>query len=766
MTLSLAYATKKMTKVNNLVRHLQSCETMGNATVICSDKTGTLTENVMTVVAGALGAGSIEFSDEVRASLAINCGHDLDKRCEPGVQYVSASQLTSSISPALGELIKDSIAINTTAFEGEDGGKFSFIGTKTETALLDFARARFAMAPLAVERANHPVLQLFPFNSRQKCMGTVIRNPNGIRRLLIKGAPEVVLAQCTATILPAPTPTSSALTLAPLSTTSRNTISTVTSQYATLSLRTLALAYRDLDPSTTPERTTTFESVFHSLTWLAVLAIQDPVRPGVPAAVATCHHASVAVKMVTGDNVDTACAVARECGILPRIPPPSPPPSSSSYPPSLQDDEAGLVMEGAEFRRLSERERRACVKQLCVLARSSPEDKRVLVTTLRGLGEVVAVTGDGTNDAPALRAADVGFSMGIAGTEVAKEASDIVLMDDNFASLVEAVSWGRAINDSVRKFLQFQITVNITAVVLTFVSAVASGDEKSVLNAVQLLWVNLIMDTFAALALATDPPTESLLDRAPDKRTAALITLTMWKMILGQVVYQLAVSLTLHFAGQEWLRYPKRQHRTLVFNSFVFMQIFKLINGRRIDNKLNIFEGLHRNTLFMAMMAIMAVGQVIIVFFGGAAFDVTRLTAVQWAISIVLGSLSILVGILIRLIPDAWVRKVVDVVPKSRGKQKDVPELAVDGAGLEDALLQVKGHLEFLKRVRGGRIRAMGQVVLGKPVPPRPRTPSDPMSPMQSAVGMPGLLAATVGGLSPLGGAASVGAHSRVEVGT
>ena len=766
MTLSLAYATKKMTKVNNLVRHLQSCETMGNATVICSDKTGTLTENVMTVVAGALGAGGIEFDDKVRPRSAINYGHDSVKKCEPVVQYVSASQLSSSLLPELDELIKDSIAINTTAFEGEDGGKSSFIGTKTETALLDFARTRFAMGPLAVERANHPVLLVFPFNSRQKCMGTVIRNPNGTRRLLIKGAPEVVLAQCTTTILPAPIPTSSAVTLAALSINSKNTISTAISHYATLSFRTLALAYRDLDPSTTLEETPTLGSLLHSLTWLAVLAIQDPVRSGVPAAVATCHHASVAVKMVTGDNVDTACAVARECGILPPLPPSPLLPSSSCCPPSPQDDEAVLVMEGAEFRRLSERERRARVRQLCVLARSSPEDKRVLVTTLRGLGEVVAVTGDGTNDAPALRAADVGFSMGIAGTEVAKEASDIVLMDDNFASLVEAVSWGRAINDAVRKFLQFQITVNISAVVLTFVSAVASGEEKSVLNAVQLLWVNLIMDTFAALALATDPPTESLLDRAPDKRTAALVTLTMWKMILGQVVYQLAVALTLHFAGQQWLSYPKRQHRTLVFNSFVFMQIFKLINGRRIDNKLNIFEGLHRNTLFMAMMAIMMVGQVIIVFFGGAAFDVTRLTGIQWAISIVLGSLSIFVGILIRLIPDAWVRKVVDVVSKPWRKRKNMPELAVDEVGLEDALLHVKDHLEFLKRVRGGRIKAMGRVISGKAAPPRPRKLSDSVSPMQSAVGMPGLLAAAVGGLSPMGGTASVGTHARVVVGT
>jgi Ca2+-transporting ATPase len=190
--------------------------------------------------------------------------------------------------------------------------------------------------------------------------------------------------------------------------------------------------------------------------------------------------AGVQVKMVTGDNVATATAIASSCGIK---------------------TEDGLVMEGPKFRQLSDEEMDEVVPRLQVLARSSPEDKRILVERLKLLGETVAVTGDGTNDGPALRTADVGFSMGIAGTEVAKEASSIILLDDNFKSIVTAISWGRAVNDAVAKFLQFQITVNITAVALTFVSSVYSSSNSSVLNAVQLLWVNLIMDTFAALAL-------------------------------------------------------------------------------------------------------------------------------------------------------------------------------------------------------------------------------------------------------------------------
>ncbi|KAK3986800.1 Ca2+-transporting ATPase [Cladorrhinum sp. PSN332] len=726
VTLSLAFATKKMTRENNLVRHLQSCETMGNATAICSDKTGTLTENVMTVVSGTLGAANVEFGDKSSASDGsyTSATESSASECRPVSMNIPAAKLSSSLDPEYRRLIKDSIAINTTAFEGEEEGKSGFIGTKTETALLDWARRNFAMGPLATERANHTVVQLFPFNSHQKCMGAVTKLSNGRYRMFIKGAPEVVLDKCTQTISD---PTSSA-SPRPLQDSDTVAISAAVSRYASLSLRTLGLAYRDFESWPREHK---LGEVLNSLIWVGVVGIQDPVRDGVPAAVKTCGRAGVSVKMVTGDNIETARAIARECGII----------TSSN----------DLVMEGVEFRSLSDGERLAKARKLRVLARSSPEDKRVLVKALRSLGEVVAVTGDGTNDAPALKAADVGFAMGIAGTEVAKEASDIILMDDNFSSIVKALAWGRAVNDSVKKFLQFQITVNITAVVLTFVSAVASEEERSVLSAVQLLWVNLIMDTFAALALATDPPTSSLFDRTPEPRTAPLINLTMWKMIIGQSIYQLAVSLTLHFAGPGFLNYPDDEHRALVFNVFVFMQIFKLVNSRRIDNKLNIFEGLHKNHLFMLMMAIMTAGQVIIIFFAEEVFGVTRLNGVQWGISLVLGFLSIPVGVLIRLIPDEWIRAVVERIPlpRCRRKPKITIEADTEVRGLNDALLDVKHDLVFLKRLRGGRISAMGWAISNIYAPPRSRRHS--VAPMQSAVGMPGLLAASLGGLSPLG---------------
>lgn len=332
-----------------------------------------------------------------------------------------------------------------------------------------------------------------------------------------------------------------------------------------------------------------YEHLANDLTLIGITGIEDPLRDGVREAVANCQKAGVQVKMCTGDNVLTARSIATQCGIY---------------------TAGGIVMEGPHFRNLDPHVMKAVVPRLQVLARSSPEDKRILVETLKELDEVVGVTGDGTNDGPALKTANVGFSMGIAGTEVAKEASDIILMDDNFSSIVKAIMWGRCVNDAVRKFLQFQLSTNITAVIITFVTAVASQSESSVLSAVQLLWINIIMDTFAALALATDPASEALLDRKPDVKTAPLFSVDMLKQILGQSIYQIIIILIFHFLGLRILGLPEGNDtddttvQTLVFNIFVFAQITNSLNCRRLDNKLNIFEGVTRNWYFISITAI------------------------------------------------------------------------------------------------------------------------------------------------------------------
>lgn len=675
VTLALAFATTRMIKDNNLVRYLKACETMGNATTICSDKTGTLTENKMTAVAATLGTTS---------RFGKYSGISADDHTE-----ISASEFVSTLSPSVKDLLLQSIVFNSTAFEGEVDGVKSYIGSKTETALLTFARDNLGMGVLDETKANGELVQMYPFDSGRKCMAVVLKLDNGKYRMLVKGAAEILVAKSTR-ILGDPT---DSLSEAPISDDNKSALDTIMVNYASRSLRCIALVYRDFEqwpPRGTPTSDTDrnqalFEPIFKDMAMLGIFGIQDPVRAGVVEAVYACQRAGVFVRMVTGDNIMTAKAIAQECGI---------------YTPG------GIAIEGPKFRKLSSRQMNQIIPRLQVIARSSPDDKKILVNQLKKLGETVAVTGDGTNDAQALKNADVGFAMGVAGTEVAKEASDIILMDDNFSSIVKAMAWGRTVCDAVKKFLQFQITVNITAVVLTFVSAVASDEEDSVLSAVQLLWVNLIMDTFAALALATDPPTATVLDRRPDSKAAPLINLTMWKMIIGQSIYQLVVTFVLNFAGEKIFPWGHEHMQTVVFNTFVFMQIFNQYNSRRIDNKLNIMEGIWKNKWFIGIQVIIIGGQVLIVFIGGAAFSVKRLDqGSQWAVSLILGAISLPIAVIIRLIPDELISR---LIPNFWSRDKG-PELVISDEDRHyewnPALEEIRDQLAFIKRVRGGRLR-------------------------------------------------------------
>ncbi|KAL2869109.1 uncharacterized protein BJX67DRAFT_32571 [Aspergillus lucknowensis] len=621
VTLALAFATTRMVKLNNLVRVLKSCETMGNATTVCSDKTGTLTQNKMTVVTGTFGDD--EFDDKNQS--------EKERR---------SAAFASSLAAEHKRMIIESVAVNSTAFEGEENGVPGFVGSKTETALLGFARDVLGMGSLVEERANAPAVQLMPFDSGRKCMGAVIKLPSGAYRFLVKGASEILLGFSSSVW--------KASGQVDLGSNERERLEQVILDYAKQSLRTISLVSREfaewppkhaISPDDASEADLSL--LLKDMVFLGVVGIQDPIRPGVPEAVAKCHHAGVTVRMVTGDNMVTAKAIATDCGIY----------------------TGGIVMEGPRFRTLSDAEFDDVLPQLQVLARSSPEDKRILVTKLREMGEIVAVTGDGTNDGPALKAANIGFSMGIAGTEVAKEASAIVLMDDNFSSILTALMWGRAVNDAVRKFLQFQITVNITAVLLTFISSVSDSEMRSVLTAVQLLWINLIMDSLAALALATDPPTEEILDRKPIKGGAPLISTTMWKMIIGQSVFQLVVTLILHFGPRHnFLDYPDPERRSIVFNTFVWMQIFNEFNNRRLDNKFNVLTGIHRNWFFIGINIIMVGCQIVISFFGGAAFSIVRLHDEQWAIVILVAAISLPWAVVVRLFPDPWFATIAKLV--------------------------------------------------------------------------------------------------------
>ncbi|KAJ1927448.1 plasma membrane calcium [Tieghemiomyces parasiticus] len=609
VTLALAFATTQMLKDQNLVRQLSACETMGNATAVCSDKTGTLTQNKMTVVRAHVAEHNME-------------GHEQ--------HHIQAFRDT--LPKDVFQVFCEGVSVNSNAFLGKDEkGQPAFIGSKTESALLGFTQKCGSDFEPIRHEAN--VTRVYPFASEKKTMTTVIKNRRAkgdqdAYLVYCKGASEIVLGCCDRYV-------TKAGETHELDARAKSVFERTISGYAEDALRTICLAYREIsadEANNLPED----DAPTHNLVCLGIVGIQDPLRPGVLESVEACRSAGVVVRMITGDNVETARAIARNAGIYQR---------------------GGAVIAGPQFRAMSPDQQRALMPRLQVLARSSPTDKQIVMRLLQEAGEVVAMTGDGTNDAPALKMADVGFSMGIAGTEVAKEASDIILMDDNFNSIVKALRWGRAVNDSVRKFLQFQLTVNITAVLLAFISAVTSEDNSSILTAVQLLWVNLIMDTLAALALATEPPTDDLLKRMPAPRNASLINFQMWRMIFGQALFQVTINLLLIHLGPLVFHLPSNAAgqavlRTMVFNSFVFLQVFNELNCRRIDETLNVFQNLQHDYGFLLVQVVVVATQALIINYGGLAFGTVPLSLSHWAATVFIGSLSLPVGLIIRLSPD------------------------------------------------------------------------------------------------------------------
>ncbi|KPM44658.1 Calcium-transporting ATPase 2 [Neonectria ditissima] len=646
VTIALAFATKRMLKDNNLVRLLRSCEIMGNATTVCSDKTGTLTQNKMTVVAGRIGLQCyFDDTDLAVSDLDVSMSRASTIKCD------TSAQLVTTLSTECKTLIKDMVAINSTAFESDDSGTSEFIGSSTETALLEFSRHHLGMSHLTEERANCPVATMLPFDSSRKWMATLVKLPNGRYRLLVKGAAEVVFEYC-AFIVSDPT---YRLPVARLSDDDRASFHNTIQDYASKLLRPVAMAYRDFDasevfedPDDDPD-SLNLEWLASGMVFLGVFGIRDPLRPEVAESVRQCQAAGVFVRMVTGDNFLTAKAIAAECGIY---------------------TAGGIAMDGATFRDLTSEQLDAVIPRLQVLARSSPEDKLLLVSHLKGMNETVAVTGDGTNDALALKAADVGFAMGIQGTEVAKEAASIILLDDNFASIVKGLAWGRTVNDAVKKFCQFQFTINLTAGIITVVSELV-GD--AIFTVVQLLWINLIMDIFASLGLATDNPSPDFLRRKPEPRNAPIVSITMWKMIIGQAIYQLAVIFVVHYAGWDLFNpdteFEVEKLQTFVFNIYVWMQFFNQHNCRRVDNKLDIwYQGVLKNPWFIGVQLITVAGQFIIIFKGGEAFDTRTLTGAQWGWSMLFGVLTIPLGALIRQIPDSLVQMLFDAC--QRGYRK------------------------------------------------------------------------------------------------
>ncbi|KAI3929246.1 hypothetical protein MKX01_006482, partial [Papaver californicum] len=623
---TVAYSMWKMMSDKALVRRLSACETMGSVTTICT-KTGALTLNQMTVVDAYIGGQKVGSPDD----------HAL-------------------LSATAESLIKEGVALNTTGIVFmSEGGEVEISGSPTEKALLSWG-VKLGMN-FDELRSQCKLLRVFPFNSEIKRGGIALQLPDSQVHIHWKGAAEIVLGSCT-----------EYLDMGGACKKMDNDMVTyfksAISDMAAGSLRCVAVAYRSYEMDKVPideDSLAKWDIPEDELVLLAIVGIEDFCRPGIKEAVKLCTRAGVKVRMVTGDNLQTAKAIALECGILG----------------SIADAKDPNIIEGAAFRALSESERGIVAGEISVMGSSYPNDKLLLVKALQRGGHVVAVTGDVSSDALALKEADIGLAMGIQGTELAKESSDIIILDDNFASIVKVVRWGRSVYANVQKFILFQLTVNIGAIIINFVAATSSGNvplntvqvavvvsfhlgrcfplERPTFIFSQLLWVNLIMDTFGALALATEPPTDHLMDRTPIGRKEPLITNIMWRNFVLQVIYQVTVLLILNFKGLSILHLGNNkiditEKNTLVFNAFVFCQVFNVFNARKPD-KLNIFCGVTKNHRFLGIIAISLVLQVAIIIFLGKFTGTVRLSWQLWLISIIIGFISWPLAVVGKFIP-------------------------------------------------------------------------------------------------------------------
>jgi P-type Ca2+ transporter type 2C len=655
VTVSLALAMRKMTRANSLVRQLVACETVGSATVICSDKTGTLTQNKMQVVRLCWDGAA----------------HDRGS----GDWVVPEKHLPWPRDGKPVDWIALNAAVNSTANLEEKQGKLLVVGNSTEGALLQWLHEGGIEYPTL--RLQFAPLYQVHFSSERKRMTTVVRYGDRLVTL-VKGAPEWVLEQSTHY-------QAADGSVRDWTPEARRAVEAQLRDAAASAMRTLAFGYARL-PHETPEE----EDALHALrdaleaglVFTGFVAIRDPLRDDVKHAVDRCRRAGIQVKMITGDNVETARAIGYDIGLVDRRDAPI-------------DTPDAVVLTSAKFNELTDEELKRRLPGLTILARARPLDKFRMVKLLQELGEVVAVTGDGTNDAPALKKADVGLAMGIAGTEVSKEASKIVLLDDAFSTIVKAVHWGRSLYENIQRFIQFQLTINVSALTIAFLGPFLGVEPP--FTVLQLLWINVIMDTFASIALCSEPPRPGLMGLPPKRKNENILTPAMKRAILTTAAFFVVVMLALLYAmkgtparpglfagsgpwaaevGSKRLALPAdklvraedgewrvaaddapelrplegrtaRVHFTVLqvtifFTVYVFFQVWNQINCRSLVPDVSGFHGLFRNPAFLAIASTVALGQVIIVTFGGRVFNVEPLSPVQW-LAILASTASVLV---------------------------------------------------------------------------------------------------------------------------
>ena len=567
ITLSLALNMRRMLKSNNLVRKLHACETMGAVTVICTDKTGTLTQNKMQVSALELKQG-----DET--------------------------------------LLDTAIALNSTA-ELNDGKP---IGNPTESALLLWLDAQGKDYEELRKQVN--VLKQLPFSTERKMMAT-LAEVDGETYLFVKGAPEIVMKKC---IIEDRMQRQSAEEL---------------DEWQHKAMRTLAFAYKKIEASIMrTSRTSTAEVVAlldaNDLQLQAIAAIADPIRPDVPAAVQECRHAGIEVKVVTGDTAATALEIGKQIGVF------EDEPENIGADGSLTSLDQQMIT-GEQWEALSDEEAYERAKDIRVMSRARPTDKQRLVAMLQKRGEVVAVTGDGTNDAPALHYAHVGLSLG-SGTSVAKEASDMTLLDDSFKSIANAVMWGRSLYRNLQRFLFFQLVVNVAALLLVLGGSVI-GTEMP-LTVTQILWVNLIMDTFAALALASLPPSHEVMKDKPRKASDFIINKSIgFGILFCGIVFFLVMFALLVYCERRGKGGVDVHELTMFFTTFVMIQFWNLFNAKALMSHHTAFRHFLKDKGMILVLVLVLVGQWIIVTFGGEMFRTTPLSLHEWLL--IIGSTSV-----------------------------------------------------------------------------------------------------------------------------
>ncbi|MCF7935997.1 MAG: calcium-translocating P-type ATPase, PMCA-type [Synergistales bacterium] len=572
-TLSLAYSMRKMVATNNLVRRMTACETIGAATVICSDKTGTLTMNRMNVRTG---------------------------------------RFPESDDGTLPPEVVEGMAVNATANLGTDEeGNPTRLGNPTECALLMALHDRgIGYQPI---RNRFTVTKQWTFTTQRKYMATYGVNEAGQKRLHIKGAPEMLLEHCTSI--------GNGDSQRKLGQEEREGIAGEITSYQARGMRVLGFAIHEGPLDAAGDE----DPLKAGLAWLGFVAIEDPVRPEVARSVQQVRQAGIDVKIVTGDHAGTAGEVARQIGLL-----------------AEGDDEETLHIKGKDFAALDEEEARRAARQLRIMSRARPSDKLRLVRLLREEGEVVAVTGDGTNDGPALNYASVGLAMGRTGTAVAKEASDIILLDDSFGTIARAVMWGRSLYLNIQRFILFQLTVNLAAVGTAMLGPFL-GIELP-LTVIQMLWVNLIMDTFAALALATEPPDWRLMENPPRRLRDFIVTPVMQSRLASMGGLFIVATVTFLLVIESDGAVTQRE-LTLFFTTFVMLQLWNLFNARGLGRKgYSVVGMLGQNRTFLVILGIIFLGQVAIVQFGGAVMRTVPLSLTQWIAVILCTSPVLLLG--------------------------------------------------------------------------------------------------------------------------